>query len=44
MKQFEELRWAQNKDGSIITDKIDWSSTHHAIDSVLYGSLAFSWS
>lgn len=42
MKQFEELSW-MTKDGTIITDKIDWSTTHHAIDSVLYGSLAFSW-
>jgi len=42
--QFEELKWSTDSEGSILTDKIDWTSTHHAIDSVLYGSLAFSWS
>jgi phage terminase large subunit len=44
MSQFEELRWAKDKEEKIITDKIDWTTTHHAIDSVIYGSLAFSWS
>lgn len=44
LKQFEELQWAKDKEGKIITDKIDWTSVHHSIDGVIYGSLAFSWS
>ncbi|HAT75490.1 MAG TPA: hypothetical protein DCS19_01270 [Flavobacterium sp.] len=44
MAQFEELRWSTDTEGSIITDKIDWTSVHHAIDSVIYASMAFSWS
>jgi phage terminase large subunit len=43
LKQFEELQWAKDKEGNIITDKIDWSSVHHSIDSVIYGVMAFSW-
>ena len=44
LKQFEELQWSKDKEGKIITDKIDWSSVHHSIDGVIYGSMAFSWS
>jgi hypothetical protein len=43
LKQFEELQWAKDKEGNLLTEKIDWSSVHHAIDAVIYGSLAFSW-
>ena len=44
LKQFEELQWSKDKEGKIITDKIDWTSVHHSIDGVIYGSMAFSWS